>query len=405
MITSINEFRQYLKENGSSMDSLMDIISLRQELKDLQSRRRQLDVDMENEAGQMGDQWTDEDANRYGAEMNDLDEQIEAKRIELDEAEQAHYGNDEDDEKYYTGLQADIMNNIGYIKSYREQNPNATLDDEAREYKKAFNFNAHEREIKLALFQLDEDLEEAINKFNPRRKKHMFESVINKPIKAFTTVGNNVTVHYQDGTKEQITKSQFDEIIKNATKISLKDAFPGPIKTPYVGLVIKTNSGSWGVIIDVFERNGDYLIDLFLNNGEIMKNLSWNRDYKTAFGDKANGFSPFGDNGKPNQRHASEILPLINKAEDTLGINIEIAKSENLNESLQIINETSVNPLPFLVIGKTIDEANEIAIGYNAIVRETQTNGESLIVTQELRPNRYNVATENGVITKVLNIG
>lgn len=47
------------------------------ELKDLKSRRRQLDIDMELDAGEMGDKWTDDDANRYGTEMNELDNNIE----------------------------------------------------------------------------------------------------------------------------------------------------------------------------------------------------------------------------------------------------------------------------------------------------------------------------------------
>lgn len=135
-----------------------------------------------------------------------------------------------------------------------------------------------------------------------------------------------------DGSHKKISQEEFDEMVKSGKgqKVSLKDIFKGPIKKPYVGLVIKTNSGRVGVIIDLFKRNDDYLMDLYMANSEIEKNLSWNRDYKTAFGDKIHGFSAFGDY-EPNKRHAEEILPIIQKAEEHLGIALGVAKDENLN--------------------------------------------------------------------------
>lgn len=136
-----------------------------------------------------------------------------------------------------------------------------------------------------------------------------------------------------DGSWKKISQEELDKMLASgkAQKLNLKDVFTGPVKRPYIGLVIKTNFGSWGVIIDVFKRNEDYLFDLFLSSGEIEKNLSWNRDYKTAFGDRLYGFSAFGDdNYKPNKRHSEEIMPLINKAEDALGIDMQTAKEEDL---------------------------------------------------------------------------
>jgi len=137
----------------------------------------------------------------------------------------------------------------------------------------------------------------------------------------------------KDGSKTQISQKEFDEMIASgkAKKISLKEAFPGPIKTPYPGLVMKTTNGYWGVIVDVFKRNNDFLFDLYMEGGEIDKNLSWNRDYKTAYGDRIHGYSAFGENGTPNKRHAEEIVPLIDEAEDRLGISLGVAKEENLN--------------------------------------------------------------------------
>lgn len=137
----------------------------------------------------------------------------------------------------------------------------------------------------------------------------------------------------KDGSKKQISQEELDGLIASgkAKKISLKEAFPGPIKSPYAGLVIKTNNGYWGVIIDVFKRNDDYLFDMYMEGGEIDKNLSWNREYKIAYGDKIHGYSAFGENGLPNKRHAEEIVPLIEEAEERLGITLGIAKEENLN--------------------------------------------------------------------------
>ena len=136
-----------------------------------------------------------------------------------------------------------------------------------------------------------------------------------------------------DGSKKKISQEDLNDLIASgkAKKISLKDLFKGPIKSPYPGLVIKTKDGVWGVIIDVFKRNDDYLFDMYKKDDEVEKNLSWNRDYKTAYGDKIHGWSAFGEDGKPNTRHAEEILPIIQKAEDFLGISLGVAEEENFH--------------------------------------------------------------------------
>lgn len=142
----------------------------------------------------------------------------------------------------------------------------------------------------------------------------------------------------KSGEKKYISKEELDDMIKSgkAKPISLKEAFPGPIKKPYIGLVIKINNGDWGCIVDVFERHSEYLFDLFkwderTDKWEVEKNLRWSKDYKTAFGDWVNGWSAFGDNGEPNKRHEEEIMPILNKVVDVLGINLQVAKDENLN--------------------------------------------------------------------------
>lgn len=138
---------------------------------------------------------------------------------------------------------------------------------------------------------------------------------------------------YDDSGKLiKIPDERFNAMLNSgaAKKISLKDFFKGPIKSPYIGLVLKTNEGKFGVVVDVFERNGDWLFDLFLPSGEVEKNLTWSRDYKTAFGDRIHGWSAFGEDGVPNARHV-EIVSLLDKCEDALGIDLGVAKPDNLN--------------------------------------------------------------------------
>jgi len=77
MITSINEFRKHL---NSSPINEMSYASLQGEIDALKSQLAQLFADQELEAGQKGDQWTDEDANRYGAQMAKIERKIETRQ-------------------------------------------------------------------------------------------------------------------------------------------------------------------------------------------------------------------------------------------------------------------------------------------------------------------------------------
>lgn len=69
--------RVYGKQREALEDQLWDIAN---ELRDLTRERSGLYADMELEAGEKGDQWSDDDANRYGQELNDIESQIEALR-------------------------------------------------------------------------------------------------------------------------------------------------------------------------------------------------------------------------------------------------------------------------------------------------------------------------------------
>lgn len=134
------------------------------------------------------------------------------------------------------------------------------------------------------------------------------------------------------GKLDKISDTDFEKLKQSGEvkKLSLKDVFSGPIKTPYKGLVIKTNDDVPGVIIDVFERNGDFLFDLFLNNGTVEKNLSWARDYKTAYGDRVHGWGAFGTDGVPNERH-EEVLEMLDRCEDYLGLDLSVGKDSEIN--------------------------------------------------------------------------
>lgn len=66
--------RVYGKKRQAIEDELDDIIA---DLKELYSDKSEIFSDMENEAGQKGDDWTDDDANRYGTELNAIDDKIE----------------------------------------------------------------------------------------------------------------------------------------------------------------------------------------------------------------------------------------------------------------------------------------------------------------------------------------
>lgn len=76
--------RVYGKQRDALEDQLWEISM---DLKDLTRERSQLYADMDAEAGQMGAEWSDNDANRYGEELNRVEskiEQLKAKRSEIE---------------------------------------------------------------------------------------------------------------------------------------------------------------------------------------------------------------------------------------------------------------------------------------------------------------------------------
>ena len=75
--------RVYGKQREKLEDELWQIS---QDLKDAYADRRNIYNDMDAEAGEKGDEWTDADANRYGAQLNKVAAEIESiQAIELKE--------------------------------------------------------------------------------------------------------------------------------------------------------------------------------------------------------------------------------------------------------------------------------------------------------------------------------
>jgi hypothetical protein len=66
--------RVYGKKREALEDQLWDIS---RDLKDAYAERRNIYDDMEAEAGEKGNAWSDDDANRYGSRLNLVDDEIE----------------------------------------------------------------------------------------------------------------------------------------------------------------------------------------------------------------------------------------------------------------------------------------------------------------------------------------
>jgi hypothetical protein len=58
-----------------------------------------------------------------------------------------------------------------------------------------------------------------------------------------------------------------------------------------------------------------------------------------------------------------------------------------------------------VLVGLTEDEATEAAEALGWEVRVIRIDGEDQAMTMDLRPNRVNVAVEDGEVTEVLQIG
>lgn len=57
------------------------------------------------------------------------------------------------------------------------------------------------------------------------------------------------------------------------------------------------------------------------------------------------------------------------------------------------------------VVGESLADAEEAAAEEGCSVREVERDGESLAATQDFRPDRINVATEDGHVTAIVDLG
>lgn len=78
------------------------------------------------------------------------------------------------------------------------------------------------------------------------------------------------------------------------------------------------------------------------------------------------------------------------------------------NEDLEAVQCTGAPEAVFdatVVVGLTLEEALKAAEAQGCAVRETVRDGEALPATLDLRPDRVNVATEDGVVTRIDGLG
>jgi hypothetical protein len=57
------------------------------------------------------------------------------------------------------------------------------------------------------------------------------------------------------------------------------------------------------------------------------------------------------------------------------------------------------------IVGESLQGAERAAQAEGCSVREVERDGESLAVTEDFRPDRVNVATENGEVTRIVSLG
>ena len=74
-----------------SFDKYLDLLdsqrNIQEDIEDATRELKQTYSDMEQEAGQKGDKWTDKDANRYGGILNKLESKyakLKAKKLKID---------------------------------------------------------------------------------------------------------------------------------------------------------------------------------------------------------------------------------------------------------------------------------------------------------------------------------
>jgi FtsZ-binding cell division protein ZapB len=95
---------------------------------------------MESEAGQKGKDWNDDDGNRYGKMMNELDEKIEAKELEIEKLEDKLYPKAKEVKPGDKTRDA-LKSNLEDIQKSQKSWPDRTPKEQAEIYKKRYHMS------------------------------------------------------------------------------------------------------------------------------------------------------------------------------------------------------------------------------------------------------------------------
>jgi hypothetical protein len=77
--SALQKERMKKRVYGKQREKLEDeLFSIQQDLKDAYAERRDIFNDMDAEAGEKGDSWSDDDANKYGSRLNSVDDMIKS---------------------------------------------------------------------------------------------------------------------------------------------------------------------------------------------------------------------------------------------------------------------------------------------------------------------------------------
>lgn len=106
----------------------------------------------------------------------------------------------------------------------------------------------------------------------------------------------------------------------------------------------------------------------------------------------------------PNASDTTEVSATT-EATDTTEAPGTTEGTETTVEAPEPGDEPTVETATPVLVGLTEDEAAEAAEALGWEVRVIRIDGEDQAMTMDLRPNRVNVAVEDGEVTEVLQIG
>lgn len=140
----LKTLESFINEAKKSALELEDHIrDLETELKDLKRELKSLFEEQDLEAGEKGEDWTDADANRYGAQMNEVEKKIESKQEEIKKAEAQLYNLTKSrgprEPKPGDDIRKILKKNLDDIEKSQKSWPDRTAEEQAKIYKKRYN--------------------------------------------------------------------------------------------------------------------------------------------------------------------------------------------------------------------------------------------------------------------------